>query len=157
MILLPRILARRCARLSSRSVSLQLPNCWKNDIKNFAGWACFRKAKPSSPRLLLNVMFGIWGKSAAVCWLSAVAAVTTMQASIGASDFRFDRDTLAFQNATVLKYKDGVPFLRAKSTSDDPANKYTRHCFVMTRTAMQFRKFRSEERRVGKEWRGREW
>jgi len=86
-------------------------------------------------------MFGIWGKSAVVCWLSAVAAVTTMQASIGASDFRFDRDTLAFQNATVLKYKDGVPFLRAKSTSDDPANKYTRRCFVMTRTAMQFRKF----------------
>ncbi|PYK47964.1 MAG: hypothetical protein DME20_10295, partial [Verrucomicrobia bacterium] len=64
-----------------------------------------------------------------------------MHASIGASDFRFDRDTLAFQNATVLKYKDGVPFLRAKSTSDDPANKYTRRCFVMTRTAMQFRKF----------------
>ena len=86
-------------------------------------------------------MFGTWGKSAGVCWLSAVAAVTTMHASIGASDFRFDRDTLSFQNATVLKYKDGVPFLRAKSTSDDPANKYTRRCFVMTRTAMQFRKF----------------
>ncbi len=86
-------------------------------------------------------MFGTWGKSAGVCWLSAVAAVTTMHASIGASDFRFDRDTLAFQNATVLKYKDGVPFLRAKSTSDDPASKYTRRCFVMTRTAMQFRKF----------------
>jgi hypothetical protein len=86
-------------------------------------------------------MFGTWGKSAGVCWLSAVAAVTTVQASVEASDFRFDRDTLAFQNATVLKYKDGVPFLRARSASDDPANKYTRRCFVMTRTAMQFCKF----------------
>src|SRR5207247_4874327 len=106
MILLPRILARRYARLSSRFVSFQLPNSWKNDIKNFAGWACFRKAKPSSPRLLLNVMFGIWGKSAAVCWLSVVAAVTTMQASIGASDFRFDRDTLASHNTPVIQHKD---------------------------------------------------
>src|SRR5213595_2385900 len=86
-------------------------------------------------------MLGTWGKSVGVYWLSAVAAVTTVQASAAASDFLFDRDTLAFQNATVLKYKDGVPFLRAKSTSDDPANKYTRRCFVMTRTAMQFRKF----------------
>src|SRR6266699_6546118 len=86
-------------------------------------------------------MLGTWGKSAGVYWLSAVAAVTTVQASAAASDFCFDRDTLAFQNATVLKYKDGVPFLRAKSTSDDPANKYTRRCFVMTRTAIQFRKF----------------
>jgi hypothetical protein len=55
--------------------------------------------------------------------------------------FRFDRDTFAFQNATVLKYKDGIAFLRPKWESDDPANSYTRRCFVMTRTVMQFRKF----------------
>src|SRR5437016_11788544 len=134
-------LAGRCAGLSSRFPGSQLPNCWRSDIKNFDDWVSFPKAKPSPPQLAPDVMFGTWGKSAGVCWLSAVAAVTTMHASIGASDFRFDRDTLSFQNATVLKYKDGVPFLRAKSTSDDPANKYTRRCFVMTRTAMQFRKF----------------
>lgn len=58
-----------------------------------------------------------------------------------ASAFRFDRDTFAFQNATVLKYKAGVPFLRARSDNNDPANKYTRRCFVMTRSTMQFRKF----------------
>src|SRR5207253_11508464 len=88
-----------------------------------------------------DVILCNWSKSPGVCWLSVFAAVTTMKASAAGSDFCFDRDTLAFQNATVLKYKDGVPFLRAKSTSDDPANKYTRRCFVMTRTAMQFRKF----------------
>ena len=87
------------------------------------------------------MVLGNWRKSTGVCWLSAFAAVTTVQASVAASDFRFDRDTLSFQNATVLKYKDGVPFLRARSASDDPANKYTRRCFVMTRTAMQFCKF----------------
>ena len=86
-------------------------------------------------------MVGNWRKSAGVYWFSAFAAVTTVQANVAASDFLFDRDTLAFQNATVLKYKDGVPFLRARSASNDPANKYTRRCFVMTRTVMQFRKF----------------
>jgi hypothetical protein len=57
------------------------------------------------------------------------------------SQFRFDRDTFAFQNATVLKYKDGIAFSRPKLDGDHPANKYTRRCFVMTRAAMQFRKF----------------
>src|SRR4029077_5900011 len=86
-------------------------------------------------------MFGTWGKSAGVCWLSAVAAVTMARATAVPLEFRFDRDTLAFQNATVLQYKDGVPFLRARSATNDPANKYPRRCFVMTRTAMQFCKF----------------
>lgn len=108
-------------------------------MKNFAGSVSSQQTKALAPRPALDMMFGTWGKSAGVCWLSAVAVVTTMQASIRGSDFRFDRDTLAFQNATVLKYTDGVPFLRAKSTSDE--NKYSRRCFVMTRTAMQFRKF----------------
>jgi hypothetical protein len=76
-----------------------------------------------------------------VCRLGILIAVALVARSAAGSGFRFDRDTLAFQNATVLKYKNGVPFLRARSTSDDPANKYTRRCFVMTRTVMQFRKF----------------
>lgn len=73
--------------------------------------------------------------------LGIFIAVALVARSAAGSAFRFDRDTLAFQNATVLKYKSGVPFLRARSTSDDPANEYTRRCFVMARTVMQFRKF----------------
>ena len=73
--------------------------------------------------------------------LGIFIAVALVARSAAGSSFRFDRDTFAFQNATVLKYKNGVPFPRARSTSDDPANKYTRRCFVMTRTVMQFRKF----------------
>jgi hypothetical protein len=71
-----------------------------------------------------------------------IAVLVALTRSNGfASAFRFDRDTFAFQNATVLKYKAGVPFLRAESNPDDPPNKYTRRCFVMTRSTMQFRKF----------------
>ncbi|PYJ73390.1 MAG: hypothetical protein DME72_05925, partial [Verrucomicrobia bacterium] len=68
-----------------------------------------------------------------VCRLGIFIAVALVARSAAGSGFSFDRDTLAFQNATVLKYKNGVPFLRARSTTNDPANKYTRRCFVMTR------------------------
>jgi len=58
-----------------------------------------------------------------------------------ATAFSFERDTFAFQNATVLKYKNGRPTLERRSTPDDPSSQYSRACFVMTRAAMQFRKF----------------
>jgi hypothetical protein len=85
-------------------------------------------------------MFGTWGKLVRV-WLSALAVVALPRGSAAVAEFRFDRDTFAFQNATVLKYHDGIAFFRPKSEADDPANSYTRRCFVMTRTAMQFHKF----------------
>lgn len=70
-----------------------------------------------------------------------VAFCLVISCDLYASDFRFDRDTFAFQNATVLKYKNGRPSARPKSERNDPANQYARCCFVMTRSAMQFRKF----------------
>ena len=86
-------------------------------------------------------MFGTWGKLAGVWWLGAVVVISVAPANAAAPEFRFDRDTLAFQNATVLKYHDGIAFFRPTSDVSDPANNYTRRCFVMTRAAMQFRKF----------------
>jgi hypothetical protein len=86
-------------------------------------------------------MVGTWGKLTGVWWLSAVALIGAASAGAAEPTFRFDRDTFAFQNATVLKYHDGIAFFRPKSEADDPANNYTRRCFVMTRTAMQFHKF----------------
>jgi len=74
-------------------------------------------------------------------WLGVFVAVALVRTSAAAAEFRFDRDTFAFQNATVLKYKDGLPYLQVKASREDPANRYTRRCFVMSRTAMQFRKF----------------
>jgi hypothetical protein len=85
-------------------------------------------------------MFGTWGKLVWV-WLSAFVVFALPRGSAAAAEFCFDRDTFAFQNATVLKYHDGIAFFRPKSEASDPANGYTRRCFVMTRTAMQFRKF----------------
>jgi hypothetical protein len=71
--------------------------------------------------------------------ISALLALT--QSSAFAASFNFKRDTFAFQNATVLKYKNGRPTLERRSTTGDPSSDYSRACFVMTRTAMQFRKF----------------
>ena len=84
-------------------------------------------------------MFGTSGKSAGVCWLSVVAAATLTGPSVIASDFRFDRDTFAFANQTVFEYHDGHPSLRKGSSVR--RDMYKRHCFVLCRTAMQFKKF----------------
>src|SRR5437870_3110600 len=135
------ILARRCARSCRRSPGFQAMTYWKGGIKSFGGWVPSPKPKPLPPRLALDVMFGTWGKSAGV-WLGVLAfAALPGGSAAAAAEFRFDRDTFAFENATVLKYHDGIAFFRPKSDTSDPANSYTRRCFVMTRTAMQFRKF----------------
>ena len=53
--------------------------------------------------------------------------------------FRFDGDTFAFANQTVFEYHEGHASLRRPSATKRDA--YNRHCFVMCRTAMQFKKF----------------
>jgi hypothetical protein len=84
-------------------------------------------------------MFGTWGKLASVvAWLSAVAISATI-ARAAEPNFHFDRDTFAFANQTVFEYHDGHASLRKKASVKRDA--YNRHCFVMCRTAMQFRKF----------------
>src|SRR6266498_3170675 len=138
MIPLLQILAKRCAMLSTRFRRFQLPICWKGDIKNFAGWVSSQEVKALAPRLALDVMFGTWGKSVGV-WLTAVAGLTLPRATCIASEFHFGRDTLAFANQTVFEYHEGHPSLRRGSSVRRDA--YKRHCFVLCRTAMQFKKF----------------
>jgi hypothetical protein len=84
-------------------------------------------------------MFGTWGRLAGVTWLSAVALISLAPAGAAEPEFRFDRDTFAFANQTVFEYHEGHPSLRKPSTVKRDA--YNRHCFVMCRTAMQFKKF----------------
>jgi hypothetical protein len=84
-------------------------------------------------------MFGTWGKLAGVGWLSAVAVISATPASAAEPEFRFDRDTLTFANQTVFEYHEGHASLRKPSTVKRDA--YNRHCFVLCRTAMQFKKF----------------
>lgn len=83
-------------------------------------------------------MFGTWGKLAGLAWLGAVGIFAT-PASAVEPEFRFDRDTLSFANQTVFEYYEGHASLRKKSAVKRDA--YNRHCFVLCRTAMQFRKF----------------
>ena len=99
---------------------------------------CLQEEKPPAPRLALDVMFGTWGKSVGV-WLTAVAAGTLLCTTGIASDFRFDRDTCAFANQTVFEYHEGHPSLRRGSSVR--RDMYKRHCFVLCRTAIQFKKF----------------
>jgi hypothetical protein len=65
----------------------------------------------------------------------------TGQISANASDFKFDRDTLSFTNSTVFEYRGG--YAQSGSTTPDHAKtkRYTRRCFVMSRSVLQFYKF----------------
>ena len=73
------------------------------------------------------------------CWLGAFAAVAFAHGGGAGSEFRFDRDTFAFANQTVFEYHEGHASLRKPSATKRDA--YNRHCFVMCRTAVQFKKF----------------
>ena len=84
-------------------------------------------------------MFGSLGKTAGIYWFTAVAAATAAQATAAESDFRFNRDTFDFANQTVFEYHEGLASLRKGSAVKKDA--YNRHCFVMCRTATQFKKF----------------
>src|SRR5947199_9980930 len=106
MILLRSILAQHCAGRWRRFLKFQPTNCWKNDIESFAAWVSFPKAKPPPPQLALDRMFGTRGKLVGLRWLGAVVVISVAPANAAAPEFRFDRDTFAFQNATVLKYHD---------------------------------------------------
>src|ERR1043166_2492611 len=84
-------------------------------------------------------MFGTWGKSVVGWWFGAFVAVTFACADTASSNFRFDRDTFAFANQTVFEYHEGHASLRKSSATKRDA--YNRHCFRVSRTAAQFKKF----------------
>jgi hypothetical protein len=89
-------------------------------------------------------VIGTRGKLAGVAWLSAVAISATSARAVE-PEFRFDRDTFAFANQTVFEYHEGHASLRKKSAVKRDA--YNRHCFVLCRTAMQFKKFARFDRK----------
>ena len=84
-------------------------------------------------------MFSRRGKSPGICWVTAIVAVIAARAAAAEPDFRFGRDTFDFANQTVFEYHEGHASLRRGSSVKKDA--YKRHCFVMCRTAMQFKKF----------------
>lgn len=62
--------------------------------------------------------------------------------SRGAVDAKLDfkRETLVFANSTVFEYEKGN-IVRRSNTKNGKSQRYTRRCFVMSRTVLQFHKF----------------
>ena len=71
--------------------------------------------------------------------IAVLFAVVMLPGTALASGFDFKRDTLAFANATVWDYREGIAHFDA--TKPKKQKRYTRHCFVMSRTVVQFYKF----------------
>jgi hypothetical protein len=71
-------------------------------------------------------------------WVVAFYLIASVARGGSAPDFRFHHDTLSFVNSTVFEYNAG--HVRS-TTTKDKTQRYTRRCFVMSRTVMQFKKF----------------
>jgi hypothetical protein len=81
--------------------------------------------------------FKLWGLFVA---LGLFCGAAPAQAGSTRPKFRFGRDTLAFTNNTVFEYKAGHAHLR-RDDPDQRQRRYTRRCFVMCRTTVQFHRF----------------
>src|SRR6478672_77191 len=66
----------------------------------------------------------------------------SVSATAGATErpFSFARDTFAFANETVFEFHDGHAYPRHETGPTKP-KRFTNHCFVMSRSIIQFRKF----------------
>src|SRR5207237_10579269 len=90
-------------------------------------------------RRVLNVIPRNSHTATGFCQVGAFVALVLLRSCAAASDFRFDRDTVGFANATVFEYREGHPYLRQRKKGEP--KRYTRRCFVLCRTTMQFQKF----------------
>jgi hypothetical protein len=79
---------------------------------------------------------GAWGIRWKIAWLAAFVA-----GSVSAQPFNFHRDTLSFVNSTVFEYREGYAQAKTQANAADKPKRYTRRCFVMSRSVLQFYKF----------------
>src|SRR5205085_7604089 len=68
-----------------------------------------------------------------------VLIVACSKATALTPPLHFDRDTVGFANMTVFEYQNGIAHLRRGESAKQ--KRYTRRCFVLCRTTMQFKKF----------------
>jgi hypothetical protein len=71
---------------------------------------------------------------AGICFWLAVATAAAER------PFSFERDTFAFANETALEFHHGHASPRHESGAQKP-RRFTQHCFVMSRSIIQFRRF----------------
>jgi hypothetical protein len=82
----------------------------------------------------------IWvGGRAALLLCCGILLSGSLSPLAAATGFHFERDTLAFANSTVFEYHQGIARLRRGEKEKSP--RYTRRCFTMCRTVVQFQKF----------------
>jgi hypothetical protein len=73
--------------------------------------------------------------------VAAVSFAASLAYAGDASGFNFRRDTLAFANSTVFAYQQGTIVSHRNPDQKEKSKRYTRRCFVMSRTVVQFYKF----------------
>jgi hypothetical protein len=73
--------------------------------------------------------------------LAAIFFAASLARAGDASGFNFKRDTLAFANSTVFAYEQGKIVSHDNPNQKEKSKRYTRRCFVMSRTVVQFYKF----------------
>src|SRR3954453_13923589 len=69
------------------------------------------------------------------------ALLVTATTALAERPFDFKRDTFAFANETVFEYHDGSASLRHDPPRQVKTKRFVQHCFVMSRSVEQFRKF----------------
>jgi hypothetical protein len=78
-------------------------------------------------------------------WAANLFSLSLFAASAAGSatarEFRYEPDTLAFANSTVFAYSGGQKSLQQGDPENGKQRRYTRRCFVMSRTVLQFYKF----------------
>src|ERR1700730_14065436 len=73
-------------------------------------------------------------------WLAAIFLIVLLSHDAVASNLDFKRETLSFANYTVFAYDNGLIRQCTGARKKKPA-RYTRRCFVMSGTVLQFHKF----------------
>jgi hypothetical protein len=77
-------------------------------------------------------------RAGAVC--AGICLSISSAASAAEPSFSFSRDTFSFANETVLEFHEGRAHPRRDEGPQKP-KRFTQHCFVMSRSVIQFRKF----------------
>jgi hypothetical protein len=73
-------------------------------------------------------------------WIVAIFLIATSSRGAATPNLNFKRETLAFANSTVFEYDKGQ-IIRKSNNRKEKSERYTRRCFVMSRTVVQFHKF----------------
>src|SRR6266446_3375331 len=108
---------------------------------SLGGEAAFVSA--NALRTRRSILFGMTAREIIIVAILCAAFVeNSFCAQAGpAADFNYYRDTLAFANTTVFAYEHGKIVSHHNFFERKKPDRYTRRCFVMTRTVEQFYKF----------------